>query len=380
MGEVGIPGEEPKLEESSHSDSWRVAKLSFITILWVVALMCAWGAFEDPGSRLIVLFTWPFALWFLIAVHEFGHAIATWLVGWRVVAIAMGPIGYHFHNRDFAFVRRSKRTEFAGFVLPMPTRLETWTITRKNIISAGGPAANISLATAFFVAGWMASGPRAEDSVNYPLIYLGMAFGSLSLGIGALLPSIQRNFTSDGDHIRQTMRLTSAEWIKDRAIAYLAGGLQFQLRLRDLPRWMLEEASRVAAKDSGDFRQFYHTLEIGIMLDMMPVDITQTRAMVDDYRAQYGPSEWLNSCDAYLAAVWEGNGAKARCLLWRRPCNEELLALTLAAEAAVLAREGKVAQAREFLHEMREANRKKSIFPDHTFREIGRQIEAILPS
>src|SRR5262245_41912742 len=100
MGEGGeIAAEQPPSAETHPGQSWRTAKIAFISFLSVSALLCVWGAFEEPEYRLIVLFTWPIALWLLIAVHELGHAVVTWAVGWRVVAIAMGPLGYHFHNR-----------------------------------------------------------------------------------------------------------------------------------------------------------------------------------------------------------------------------------------------------------------------------------------
>jgi len=78
--------------------------------------------------------------------------------------------------------------------------------------------------------------------------------------------------------------------------------------------------------------------------------------------------------------VWEGDAARARASLWQGSYNEESKALMLAAEAAVLAREGRATEASQKLRKMRSAIKKEAVFPDHTFRDIDRQIQAIMPA
>ena len=203
------------------------------------------------------------------------------------------------------------------------------------------------------------------------------AIGSLCIGVGALVPAEEGQTGTDGDQLRAAMRSSQAEWERNRAITYLRALPHYQLRLRDLPRWIVNEASEVAAREGGAFQQLQDTILIGMILDSAPVDMLEVRQMLDDYRRRYGPSEWLDSCDAYFTAIWEGDAGKARSLLWRGDSHPELGALSAAAEAAVLAREGDGNAARALIEQMHAANRARSIFPDHTFRDIGGQIEFV---
>ena len=98
-------------------------------VLWVSALLLMYFAFRKAlGAEDL----WPWgailgvilAVWLSVLIHELGHALATILCGWRIVAFAAGFLGIHVANRDFAIVRRSKRTEIAGFVVPVPTLVQ----------------------------------------------------------------------------------------------------------------------------------------------------------------------------------------------------------------------------------------------------------------
>jgi len=381
---------------------WTVAHQLLGWTLFIWSFICFFGASDNVGWRWLVILGWPVVVWIVIVVHELGHAAATIAVGWRVVAIAMGPIAFHLWNRDFAVVPRSKRTEVEGFVLPLPANQKVFTVPRKALISTGGPAANILLAGMLFVAssapaeaafcgqlgatpaGFAGELPEDADlsacfgpAIDWTLIYFGAALASLASGLGSLMPAGANRSGTDGDHLIGMMRSTRAEWRKYRAYSYLRMLLEHQTRLRELPRWLVDEASVEAEQEGGALQQAHEMMLIGMVLDSPPVDLEQTRSLLDAHRKSYGPSEWLNCCDAYFSAVWEGDADRARSLTWTGERSDELRPLFLAAEAATLAREGKDAAARETLALMRTANRERSIFPDHTFRDIGRQIEAV---
>lgn len=68
----------------------------------------------------LALITWLGAYWLVIVVHELGHAGAAILCGWKIVVIAVGPIGYQIHNREYALIPRAKREERAGLFSPFP--------------------------------------------------------------------------------------------------------------------------------------------------------------------------------------------------------------------------------------------------------------------
>lgn len=143
---------------------------------------------------------------------------------------------------------------------------------------------------------------------------------------------------------------------------------------------MLADAQNETAAAGGDFERAYDSLVIGIVLDSPPVDTLRTRELLDDFRAKYGASAWFDSCDAYFTAVWEGDGERARQRLWRGDAEDAMKPMLYAADAAVKARLGEAQMARASLRRMREAIRKNSAFADPTFRDIERQIEALLPT
>ena len=154
-----------------------------------------------------------------------------------------------------------------------------------------------------------------------------------------------------------------------------------KLRLRDLPSWIVEEARVESGAAGGDLKRAYDSLVIGIVLDTTPVDKAQARRLLDEFRGKYGASAWLDSCDAYFTAVWEGDVERARDRLWRgEEAKDEMKPMLRAADAAVHARTGDAERTRVLLSQMHEAVRKRSPFPDPTFREIQRQIEALLPN
>ncbi len=379
MGQASQTIVQDAVPERPDRKLWRSARTAWFIALLLWSWMCLYGASDLLVWRWSVIIAWPIGLWVVVLIHELGHAAAAWMAGWRVAAVAVGPVGFHWLNKEFAFVPRSKRTEFEGFVLPLPSRPEVWTLGREMLISAGGPAANLLFAAILFSLWRYAPEPISQESVDLSLVAFSGALGSLCIGVGALMPAPEGQSASDGDHLRGAGQTSVSEWKRSRAIAYLHALLHYQLRLRDLPLWIVDEASKVATEEGGELRRLQDTIVIGMLLDSAPVDLVETRRLLDEYRQRHGASEWLDNCDAYFAAVWERDGATARSRLWRGEGVAELKPLALAAEAAVLAREGEPNAARGLVGQMRAANRERAIFPDHTFRDIGRQIEALLP-
>ena len=119
-------------------------------------------------------------------------------------------------------------------------------------------------------------------------------------------------------------------------------------------------------------------MEIGILLDSVVVDRPSARQALDQYRATYGASEWLDSCDAWFTAHSERDALRARARLWLGERSEDMRPMVAAAEAAVAAIEGDGVAARARLAEMRAAIKAKSPYRDMTFRDIGRQIETLI--
>jgi len=361
------------------SKAYAIVRGSTYFMLVVAAFVCCMGSIT---SDLGVLLGWLLALgwyWVAVFVHEAGHAVAAAACGWRILVFVAGPFGYHIHNREFAVIPRSKRSEFAGFVLPTPRSAAVWTRSRAAIISAAGPLASVILA---LVSGAVAITSRNADlggGFDLSLTAAGLSLMSTATALITLTPSRAGKRASDIQQVTQSLRTDDAKWLKTRAIARLYGLVKHQIRLRDLPTWMLEE-SRIRTCDDNVLMRGHEALEIAIEMDKQVVDAKLVREMLCDFRERHGDDAWTGSSAAYLAAVWERDRRAARASLWQGDIEEELRPFAFAAEAAIAALEGDGSAATLLLKHMRKAIRQKSAFSDCSFRDIEQQVLGLLPT
>ncbi|HSI19679.1 MAG TPA: site-2 protease family protein [Sphingomonas sp.] len=305
-------------------------------------------------------------------LHELGHAAAARACGWRVVAIIAWPFGVQLDHRQLVPIARRHRNGLRGYVACLPAGLEVATLKRYAIILMAGPLSSLSIGViALISAGtWLTA---LDNDAMRPSI-IGVAF-ALQTFDTFLWTAVPNGRTNDGAQLLKIWR--SDMTLGLRPLGWLRTLLDHRTRLRDLPPWLIEAARRVPLP-TDQLTAHLAGLEIGMVLDTLPVDAPRARALIDDFRSRYEASEWLDSCDAYFAAVWEANAAGARATLWPGERTEDMRPMVMAAEAAVAAREGDVATARSRLAEMRRAVKRKSPFHDATFADIGRKIEEIL--
>lgn len=371
-------GSELKTDQSL---GWKVWALTFgllqgFALVWAFAGF--WSSFPAGVRGFLAIPMLLVAVWLVTLVHEFGHALATVLVGWRIAAFAAGPLGIQLVNRQFAIIRRSKRTEMEGFVLPVPASAAVFTRGRNALIDVAGPVTSLVVAFVGIGIGLSQASPYNSDFEPAGLV-LGVGVLSLIVAAHTILPLGPNDRLVDGQHFLRMLRLDDSLWRRYRALSSLHALARYQVRLRDLPEWMLAEAEQEAVNNP-DLAKAYECMVIGIALDSAPVDRVTTRSLLDDFRAKYGGSVWLDSCDAYFIAIWEGDAERARDRLWVGESEDDMVAMQLAAEGAVHARAGDAQSARRLVEQMRRAIRKRSAFPDPTFRDIERQILALLPS
>lgn len=358
-------------------DKLRLAVVFVSSISATITLMAAVGSQWLLLVVVLLLFAW---MAFDILLHEVGHAVMARLCGWDIIVFAAGPYAYHVQNRETAYLDRRNRGEFAGYVLPSPRSERVWTLGRHMLISVGGPLANfIAAAILFLIHGHLPVIGVASTYVDWSMVALAMAQFSLGAGFYNILPFGMQD--CDGKHIRGYARLSAEHWRRYRALGQIQLLLKYRVRLRDLPMWMVEESRRVATESDSDdgLAQSSHAVDVGIILDSPPVDLAEARQYLDDHLRLYGDSEWLASCDAYFTAVWEGDAERARARLWTGAASsDEMRPLVLAAAVSVEARAGNVELARQLLADMRAANAAQTVFTDHTFRDIGRQIDDVI--
>lgn len=88
----------------------------------------------------------PVFFFFVIFIHELGHAIGAWMTGYRVHMIVVGKLGFDPENKTFQKIEDSDKNEIAGFVSATPKW--PWSENRrvKEIwVSFAGPLATILL-------------------------------------------------------------------------------------------------------------------------------------------------------------------------------------------------------------------------------------------
>lgn len=99
---------------------------------------------EPIGIYLIVL-----GLGFLsTTVHELGHAIAAWKLGFRVHKIAVLPFEYDFASRRLRSANLPRSSDLAGYVVASISNRDS--PGKLALFAFGGPFAELILAAALF--------------------------------------------------------------------------------------------------------------------------------------------------------------------------------------------------------------------------------------
>lgn len=349
--------------------AWRWSTLatvvSLAATLWSFMLYgLALGPMPTPLPAILCIV----AGWLLVTfVHEVGHAAAALVCGWRVLVFAVRPIGLHLPTRTLAWLPHNR--EYAGYVASVPRRRKAGTPRRWIGIVAGGPAACVLLSGFALILRetWL-------RELNAPNLIasnfgLGLAIQATASAIVSLLPFGK----SDRALILAAMR-RDAEWSMHRPCSWQNTMLAFNVRLRDLPEWLVE-AQRAVPHPSEDGERYADGIEIGRLLDYEPPNFAEARARIDAYRARYGGGAWLDSCDVYLAAIGEKDVERAAAMLWQGAADGSEPMLR-AADAAVAAARHDAVGMRKQLKAMRAAVRKQSPYRNATFRDIERRIRA----
>lgn len=187
----------------------------------IVALLpvIAWtDKTKNPKSGFVLFI---FALVLTITVHELGHLLAGWAVGFRFADIRVGPFSLRLeHGRPrIAFYRETFGSGSAGMYVGSVRRLRR----RLMIFLAGGPLANVvSVPTTVLLFNYAFAG-LAETWVGT----LGAQFTVFSLiaGMVNLMPIKVAGLLSDGARLQMFFRSRdrSRRWLSIAALASLHG-------------------------------------------------------------------------------------------------------------------------------------------------------------
>lgn len=265
---------------------------------------------ESQGSFLFAMPIYIGEAVFCYLVHEFGHAAAAKMVGWRVHLIAVGSIAYMPKTRRFEWVGRPQRRGLGGRVVAFPPVGSSWSKRSSIALLLGGPLANFALGVA--VAPFI---PALLDPTSHP--WWEAYFGSLcvvSCAIGAanLLPfSMASGRRSDG------AQLLARAFGAGPTPAKLQCQWLYSQHLDGIPaaNWDLELVKNVEDVEpnspQGALRDWLLMHRYLTMADLPNAyAITSRRMQGNDEK----PSEWIIE-HAFLVALVDHDGVRAQQLL-----------------------------------------------------------------
>lgn len=351
-----------------------------VTTLAIIAAFCLViaysGAFKNQpqvvGGVLCFFVGQGISIW----VHELGHAVAARLVGWRIIVFAARPIAVQFPNRDIGFMKRSYEPGVGGWVGSVPPNAKLDTSGRNAAFTAAGPTANIIFGLLILALADPIGASFAISNVRSDVICALVGYHSILLGLVNLVPSGIGEHSSDGRKLYE-IAVGQRQTPSARAIALCAGLVQWKVRLRDIPDWLIERVATEAEHGAPDSSRIAATIVIARALDSASPEKARIRQMIETFRKRFGDSDWLAACDAYAAAVLEQDIAKAQAATATLSKTAAPLELASAARAASSALLGNRELTAIHLHAMESALKAKSPFVDHTYRDIRKNIEAI---
>jgi hypothetical protein len=223
------------------------------------------GSFPGWGPSLLVVLGGAFLA---LPVHEAGHLLGGWLVGFRFCLFVAGPvmvvreatgIGLRW-NRDFSL--------YGGLAASVPThaddlsRRHAWMVAGGPLTSVVSGGASLALSGLLIRNGWE-PGSAAVGALLLGLLTFGAS--SVLIGLVTLIPTTTSGFPTDGAQLLRARRDHPAT---DRDAAVLAlTGLQFTTRPRawdaDLVARAVESTDGTLNDVEGHRLAFLHALDRG---------------------------------------------------------------------------------------------------------------------
>jgi hypothetical protein len=161
-------------------------------------------------TELVELSTILLAALVTLGAHEIGHLLGGKAGGLRFGLFIVGPLYVQRGADDRVYWRLNRRLVLAGGAATCVPEGQTDLRRAYMRMVAGGPLISLGLgvlALALLIA-MAVAGPATDGLFAHPaaLVLLTVAGGSLSIGLGTLIPINRDGFVSDGARILQLMR------------------------------------------------------------------------------------------------------------------------------------------------------------------------------
>ncbi len=140
------------------------------------------------------------AIYLCTLTHEVGHALATRLVNWQLLTIAVGPVALRRTPHGARLERNPLSRAWGGFVYAIP-RDDRHLRRRRAVVVAGGPLASLLLAL-LATAVWQAT----TGSGLWPTLLFQTGLMSFTIAVLTLVPYRSGGLTSDGGQLLQLLR------------------------------------------------------------------------------------------------------------------------------------------------------------------------------
>jgi hypothetical protein len=335
---------------------WLVSALAFA--LGVYGLMIIVFTSLPPGLFWVKL-TLLFAGWFpVILVHELGHAIAAWLVGWRVWIFHVAPFAIYTRPLSWRFTGDLSGPDIAGFVLALPRDAKTDTWRRSAWVSLGGPIASwLQAALCLSVLWWspliLGGYDDSSWSVEDPawMSALILALGCYALA-AALLSSWPRKTQrdNDGQHI---LEIVAAK--KTLGVPQSGGGLasllsKHGIRVSAMEPWMIEGLAR-----SGGLPDAVASEKLTRILEaLLRNDMAAAQSLCEQLARDHPLSIEARAARAFSAVWFDADIAAADAILAKLhvPVRDDCFRLRQLTLAAIHKLENEVEAAEHVLDEL----------------------------
>lgn len=335
-------------------------------------LIYIWGLpAEYRGDRILPFVCLMAGVFAGTLVHELGHAAAAVICGWRIIIFGVRPVALRFRNPALVLGGKRSFPHVRGFVVAVPDQAGVLTRRRWVAFIAGGPAASLLFALYLGLLALAFAHAALPTAYTKFLAALCAGFGihSFCTCVRTLLP---RGPATDGAKLLAARARTKP--LPQLSVGFwVAVLMRYRIRARDLPGWMVEALQTDPAQ-----QRSHASIAIARLLDAKTPDYAEARRQIEIFREKYGVSEWLCACDAYVAALHEGDTARAARALAVPHAQHPAPALTLAAKAALSARAGLPRQTRRHLSDMEKILARASPFKDRAYADARKNIEAVL--